>query len=117
MEDVPAFRASKRRKTAPKAIKARSGEASEDESSSSLIKPRSQPKTRAKGVQYSNTTAVSRNVDEESATGLAPIDDAGTIQTPGGLQSRFVGSGGGSQTMNVDKHMYVCYGRCQTAKS
>lgn len=108
MDATPVFRASKRRKTVPRTEKASFGDASDDENASSLIKARSQTKPRTNGLQFSNARHVARDGDEESASALVSVNDGSVAQTPSGLHSRFVGSGGGSQVVNVDKHMYVC---------
>lgn len=102
------FRASKRRKTAARVDRARSEEPSEDETTSSLVKARSQPKLKNKGVQFFAEKHAAHSNDEQLASTFVPIDAGLDVETLGGLRSRFVRSGGGSQVVNVDKHMYVC---------
>lgn len=105
MDVPPVFRASKRRKIASRTEKVSVGDASDDENASSLIKARSQIKSRTNGLQFSNTRNVAHDGEEEFASALVPVTDGSAAQAPSGLHSRFVGSGGGSQVVNVDKHI------------
>jgi len=101
------FRAAKRRKTTPKPDRVQSEDEPEEENISSLIKARSHTKPRTGGVQFSNAKSIHRDEDEELSKALVRTSDETDNQPLGGLQSRFVGSGDGTQVIDVDKHMYV----------
>lgn len=107
MEDAPLFRASKRRKANSKAESRESQSVSGDESTPGLVKSRHQLKARPRGVHFSNNTSLFREQDDPTSTGLAIGGTNGRHVSLAGLQSRFVRSGSGRQTVNVDKHTYV----------
>lgn len=107
MDDVPVFRALKRRKTAAKSVTRRSDSISDEESVPALSGIRNQLKPRHQGVQFSNSIPASRGQDDEASRDLVFGGEHELNAQAGGLLSRFVGSGSGSQIENVDKHMYV----------
>ncbi len=126
MEEIPVFRAAKRRKfTRPReeipldsvqqpAPLDASGnlehhdDDNEDEQReteagvSNLIRARKHVRRGVTGVQFS-TAKAARETDPDSSRALVPLDDS--LEKAIDITSRFVGGTG--QVVNVDKHMFV----------
>ncbi|KAJ9651839.1 hypothetical protein H2198_008904 [Neophaeococcomyces mojaviensis] len=102
MDEIPVFRAVKRRKQTHKQGEGYLETGSEDENISHLVKARTQPRARLKGVQFSNQ----KSTVAENANEVALIQADSAPSSRHGITERFVGSTTG-QVVNVDKHMYV----------
>lgn len=107
MDDLPAFRAPKRRKvTVKKTEPSNNDEANHNDNSSDRVVKAKKLSSTKRGVQFSNAQAQSR--DEQSSEALALIPhSAASDTTTGGLQSRFIGAGSSTKVVDADKHMYV----------
>lgn len=117
MDDVPLFRASKRRKYArPKNEESEnavsehgddshgpSGVDSQDVDVSAVLKMRKANKARQTGVSFTNIPSrIDQNAEVKAWIKAAPDEEDDKLQDIG---SRFVKSTG--QVVDVDKHMYV----------
>lgn len=110
MEDGAAvFKASKRRKVALKTDRSRSGNASEEETTS-VVKAKAPMRTTTRGIQFTRSAPKVRNDSPDEQTGLPEaVRDAGATP-PAGLLSRFVGSGSSNHAnVNNDILMYVAF--------
>lgn len=108
MEEPPVFRAVKRRKHIHKQDSPDPAAGVDDETPSQLIKLRTLPRARLKGVQFTNQkTYVNEpdNLNMDLYSSTAGQQDS-ELHTHYGINNRFVGSATG-QVVNVDKHMYV----------
>ena len=107
MSEIPTFRAAKRRKVfAREKFLEQDDPADQARTSSLVVQPHRQTSTRKTGVQFTNSDR-DRSRDETGVNlelARAHPEDGPSLK---GLQNRFVGAGGSTRTVDVDKHMYV----------